>query len=72
MIASTDPVAADVVGARLLGFKAQGVQHLWEVGLLGLGETDFSQMQFPALRLQGAIGIFTEAGYGHQLNFEHP
>jgi uncharacterized protein (DUF362 family) len=72
VIASTDPVAADVVGARLLGFKAQGVRHLWEAGFIGLGETDISQMQFPGLSLQEAIGIFSEAAYGHRLNFEHP
>jgi uncharacterized protein (DUF362 family) len=72
VVASTDPVAADVVGARLLGFKAQGVRHLWEAGLLGLGETDISKMHFPALSLQDAIGIFTEAAYGQRLDFEHP
>src|SRR5918992_1046636 len=42
VIASTDPVAADVAGAQLLGFSAQGVRHLWEAGKLGLGETDLS------------------------------
>src|SRR5579884_3781823 len=39
VVASTDPVAADVVGARLLGFRSQAVRHLWEAGRLGLGET---------------------------------
>jgi uncharacterized protein (DUF362 family) len=72
VIASIDPVAADVVGARLLGFKAQGVRHLWEAGLLGLGETNISKMEFPALSLQEAIGTFTEAAYGKRLSFDHP
>lgn len=30
VIASRDAVAADVVGARLLGFRVQAVRHLWE------------------------------------------
>src|SRR5690606_2442021 len=34
VIASTDPLAADIVGARLLGFEVQGVRHLWEAARL--------------------------------------
>ena len=71
VIASTDPVAADVVGAKLLGFKPQGVRHLWEAGRLGLGETDIKRMDFPALSLRAAIEAFTEAAYGERLSFEH-
>src|SRR5205807_312809 len=40
VIASTDALAAAVVGAKLLGFNVQAVRHLWEAGQLGLGETD--------------------------------
>ena len=71
-IASRDPVAADVVGARLLGFGAQGVRHLWEAGRLGLGETDTDKMEFPGLSLPDAWAIFTEAAYGHRLSFDSP
>src|SRR5438552_18343456 len=71
VIASTDPVAADTVGARLLGFKPQAVRHLWEAGRLGLGEVDTSRMEFPLLSLEDAIGAFTEAAYGERLNVEH-
>jgi uncharacterized protein (DUF362 family) len=71
VIASTDPLAADVVGARLLGFTPQAVRHLWEAARLGIGESDTDQMRFPALSLREAIGRFTEAVYGHRLDFEH-
>jgi uncharacterized protein (DUF362 family) len=70
-IASTDPLAADVVGARLLGFDVQAVRHLWEAGRLGVGETDTDKMEFPALSLRDAIRGFTAAAYGHELTFEH-
>ena len=66
-LASTDALAADVVGARLLGFDVSAVHHLWEAGRLGLGETDTDLMDFPALSLEEAFGIFTEAAYGHRL-----
>jgi uncharacterized protein (DUF362 family) len=71
VIASTDAVAADVVGARLLGFGPQAVHHLWEAGRLELGETRTSQMHFPELSLREAIERFTLAAYGRRLTFEH-
>jgi uncharacterized protein (DUF362 family) len=71
VVASTDPVAADVVGAWLLGFDPQAVRHLWEAGRLGLGETDKSKMHFPALGLRDATEAFTQAAYGEKLTFEH-
>lgn len=71
VIASRDAIAADVVGARLLGFTPQAVRHLWEAGRRGLGETDLNAMEFPCLSLREAIEAFTEAAYGERLTFEH-
>lgn len=71
VIASRDAIAADVVGARLLGFTTDAVRHLWMAGRMGLGETDLDEMEFPALSLIDAIGDFTEAVYGERLTFEH-
>lgn len=70
-IGSTDALAADVVGARLLGFTSQAVRHLWEAARLGVGESDIQKMRFPALSLREGIGRFTEAAYGRRLDFEH-
>jgi uncharacterized protein (DUF362 family) len=70
-IASTDALAADVVGARLLGFEAQGVRHLWEAGKMQMGETDTDRMHFPAMSLKQAIQEFTLCAYGKRLTFEH-
>jgi uncharacterized protein (DUF362 family) len=71
VIASTDPVAADVVGAQLLGFSAQAVRHLWEAGKMGVGETDMAKYNFPKLQMKDAIMRFTKAAYGKELTFEH-
>ncbi len=68
VIASLDPVAADVVGARLLGFNVQAVRHLWEAKQWGLGETDTDAMNFPAMSLEEAVNAFTQAVYGEQLS----
>jgi Domain of unknown function (DUF362) len=69
VIASTDPVAADVVGAKRLGFQVQAVRHLWEAGRVGMGETEIDKIDFPALSLEDAIGAFTTAAYGKPLKF---
>lgn len=71
VIVSTDAVAADAVGAKLLGFGPQAVRHLWEAGRMGLGETDVKVMEFPALSLREGIEAFTQAAYGERLTFEH-
>jgi uncharacterized protein (DUF362 family) len=70
VIASTDALAADVVGAKLLGFNLQAVRHLWEAERLGLGEGDTEKIEFPGLSLREAIQAFTEAAYGERLTFE--
>ncbi|HEX2220134.1 MAG TPA: DUF362 domain-containing protein [Gemmatimonadales bacterium] len=64
VIASTDALAADCVGARLLGFNPQAVRHLWEAERLELGETDTSRMEYPGLSLDDAAKAFTQAAYG--------
>jgi uncharacterized protein (DUF362 family) len=71
VIASCDPLAADVVGARLLGFTVQGVRHLWEAARLRVGESDLDRMEFRGLSMSEAIGAFTEAAYGKRLTFDH-
>jgi uncharacterized protein (DUF362 family) len=71
VIASTDALAADVVGAKLLGFDVQAVRHLWEAKRLGLGESDISRLEFPGLSMQQAIETFTQAAYGEKLTFSH-
>lgn len=71
VIASRDALAADVVGARLLGFTPQAVRHLWEAARLGVGESDLDRMEFRGLNLREAIEAFTLAAYGVRLTFEH-
>lgn len=70
VVASTDPLAADVVGAALLGFSPQAVRHLWEAARLGVGESETKRMEFPLLSLKEATEAFTEAVYGERLSFE--
>lgn len=68
VIASTDPLAADVVGAQLLGFGTQAVRHLWEAGRLGVGESNIEQMDFPGMSVDEAFQAFTAAAYGERLS----
>lgn len=71
VIAGRDAVAVDTVGARLLGFTAQGVRYLWEVAKINLGETNLDRMAFPGLSLEDGIKAFTRRAYGTELTFQH-
>ncbi len=71
VIASTDPLAADAVGAMLLGFSTQAVRHLWEAERLGVGVADLEKIDFPGLNMAKAFAAFTKAVYGKSLSLEH-
>lgn len=64
VVASTDPLAADVVGARILGFSIHAVQHLALAARLGIGEWDTGQMEIRGLGLEEAFAIFCRNVYG--------
>ena len=68
VVASTDPLAADVAAARMLGFRLQGVRHLWEAARLGVGDPNLDAATFPGLPLWDGAARFTEAIYGRALN----
>lgn len=65
IIAGTDPVATDVVGARLLGFMPQAVQYLYELALRGVGEGDLKKVELKGIPLYEAEEVFSLAAYGH-------
>jgi uncharacterized protein (DUF362 family) len=67
MIASTDPVAADTVGARLLGFLPQAVHYLYTLHQSGIGEADLNKITFRGITLEEAERIFSVAAYGREI-----
>ncbi|MBQ3421574.1 MAG: DUF362 domain-containing protein [Romboutsia sp.] len=64
IIASTDPVAADSIGARLLGFLPQAVCYLYGLYKDGLGEAKPENMTILGLDLIEAEKIFSKCAYG--------
>lgn len=68
IIASTDPVAADSVGARLLGFLPQGVAYLYGLYKDGLGEANPINMTIKGMDLIEAEKIFSKCAYGNKKN----
>lgn len=67
IIASTDPMAADTVGARLLGFLPQAVHYLYTLGQAGIGETDIAKITFKGLPLKEAERIFSLAAFEKEI-----
>jgi uncharacterized protein (DUF362 family) len=71
VIASTDPLAADTVGARILGFNPQAVPQLTEAFTLGVGQIDSSNFDYPVLSLEDAVRIFSKKAYGKEIDINH-
>lgn len=67
VIASTDPVAADAIGGRLLGFLPQAIQYLYRLYLDRVGEADPQNMDIRGLTLEEAESIFSMAAYGQEV-----
>ncbi len=65
VVAGTDPVSTDVVGARLLGFMPQAVQYLYELALGGVGEGDLKKVELKGIPLNEAEEAFGLAAYGY-------
>ncbi|MFW6264605.1 MAG: DUF362 domain-containing protein [Bacillota bacterium] len=68
VIAGTDPVASDVVAARLLGFKPQAVGYLYQLINKGIGEGDIDRIDIRGLSLKEAGSIFTKAAYDYEID----
>lgn len=72
VIAGRNAVAVDSVGAFLLGFETNGVQHLRQAVEVGLGETYMSpdrdggegRLVIEGLPVEEAVKVFRTAAYG--------
>ena len=75
VICGTDPVATDVVGARFLGFKPQGVRYLYDAinKGLGCGQLDIKTqkgIQIKGMKVEDAEKHFSECVYGKGFKLE--
>lgn len=67
VVCGTDAVAVDTVGARLLGFKSQGVNYLFQCGQKHIGEVNVDKMNISGLTLKEAEEIFSKEAYGQSV-----
>jgi uncharacterized protein (DUF362 family) len=72
VIAGTDPVATDVVGARLLGFLPQAVHYLFRLAVEGVGQGDLQQVRLLGVPLPEAEAEFTAKAYGKSFTLDKP
>ncbi len=64
VVAGTDPVAVDVVGLRLLGFRPQAVGYLHHLIRRGYGEGDLRRVVLKGMPLEDAEAAFSQAVHG--------
>lgn len=67
IIAGTDPVATDAVGARVMGFLPQAVQYLFRLYRRGIGEADVKAMDMRGIPLVQAEETFSMAALGQKI-----
>ncbi|WP_184308155.1 DUF362 domain-containing protein [Anaerosolibacter carboniphilus] len=67
IIAGTDPVATDTIGARLLGFLPQAVQYIYTLYKEGVGAAQPEKMVLRGITLEEAENIFSQAAYDQKI-----
>ena len=67
IIAGTDPVATDTLGARLLGFLPQAVQYLYSLYEEGVGIAEPEKMDILGIALEEAERIFSKIAYDQEI-----
>lgn len=67
IIAGTDPVAVDAVGARIMGFLPQAVQYLFQLYRRGIGEADVKKIDMRGIPLIEAEETFSMAALGEKI-----
>jgi len=67
IIAGTDPVAVDTIGARLLGFLPQAVYYLYILYKNGVGEAKPENMELKGISLEEAEKIFSLSAYNQEI-----
>ncbi len=67
IIAGTDPVATDTVGARMFGFMPQGVNYLFQCAKRGVGTGELKNVTIKGIPLQQAELNFSTLAYGYDI-----
>jgi uncharacterized protein (DUF362 family) len=70
IIAGTDPVACDTIGARFLGFLPQAVAYLYKLYQDGVGEAKPENMTLKGLELSKAERLFSQAAYNANISLD--
>jgi uncharacterized protein (DUF362 family) len=70
IIASTDPVAADAIGARLMGYLPQAIHYLYCLHQEKIGEADAQKITIKGVSLEEAEKIFSRAAYGQEITLD--
>lgn len=67
IIAGTDPVAVDTIGARLLGFLPQAVYYLYRLYKEGIGEAKPENMKLLGISLEEAERLFSRLAFDKEI-----
>jgi uncharacterized protein (DUF362 family) len=66
VLVSLDPVACDTIGARLLGFRPQGVNYLFRCIKEGIGQGNIENISVKGMKLVELEKEFSKLAYGQE------
>lgn len=72
IVSGTDPVAADAVGARMMGLLPQAVHYLFELHRRGLGQADIKNISLRGVPIIQAEEMFSMAALGESIAIDRP
>ncbi len=70
VIVGNNPLSTDIIGARLLGFKPQGINYLYQLEQEKIAETDIKKIKIHGLTIEKAEKIFSEKVYGEGIQVD--
>ena len=70
VICGTDPVSVDTIGARLLGFRPQAINYLFQASNLGIGESEIEQINISGIDIKTVEQEFSKVVYGQTINID--
>ncbi len=71
VICGNNPVSSDTIGARLLGFKPQGISYLHQLEKANVKETDINKINLKGIPLKDAELIFSQKVYRHNIAIDN-
>ncbi|MBS4537789.1 DUF362 domain-containing protein [Clostridium sp. D2Q-11] len=67
IVAGTDPISTDTIGARMLGFLPQAINYLYKLHKMGIGEAELKNVNLKGIPLEEIEREFSLKAYNKEV-----